>query len=33
MRKAYGEHAVLDGIDISVAEGTVFSLLGTDGAG
>src|ERR1700754_1890769 len=33
LRKAYGEHTVLDGIDLRVAEGTVFSLLGPNGAG
>ncbi|TDD70698.1 ATP-binding cassette domain-containing protein [Jiangella aurantiaca] len=33
LRKSYGEQTVLDGIDISVPEGTVFSLLGPNGAG
>jgi ABC-2 type transport system ATP-binding protein len=33
LRKSYGEHLVLDGIDLDVAEGTVFSLLGPNGAG
>ncbi len=33
LRKAYGEHVVLDGIDITVPEGTVYSLLGPNGAG
>src|SRR5690349_25093839 len=33
LRKAYGDKAVLDGIDLDVAEGTVFSLLGPNGAG
>ena len=33
LRKAYGEHVVLDGIDIDVAAGTVFALLGPNGAG
>src|SRR4051794_27414355 len=28
LRKAYGDKAVLDGIDFDVAAGTVFSLLG-----
>ncbi|WP_069161423.1 ATP-binding cassette domain-containing protein [Nocardia altamirensis] len=33
LRKAFGEHVVLDGIDITVPEGTVYSLLGPNGAG
>ena len=33
LRKAYGEKAVLDGIDLDVPAGTVFSLLGPNGAG
>lgn len=33
LRKAYGDHVVLDGIDLAVAEGTVHSLLGPNGAG
>ncbi|GHE66209.1 daunorubicin resistance protein DrrA family ABC transporter ATP-binding protein [Streptomyces spiralis] len=33
LRKAYGDKAVLDGIDFEVAAGTVFSLLGPNGAG
>jgi ABC-2 type transport system ATP-binding protein len=33
LRKSYGNHVVLDGIDIQVAEGTVFALLGPNGAG
>jgi len=33
VRKSYGEKVVLDGIDLSVTEGTVFSLLGPNGAG
>ena len=33
LRKSYGEHLVLDGIDLDVAEGTIFALLGPNGAG
>ncbi|MFF8986276.1 ATP-binding cassette domain-containing protein [Streptomyces globisporus] len=33
LRKSYGDKAVLDGIDLSVPQGTVFSLLGPNGAG
>ncbi|MEU2084743.1 ATP-binding cassette domain-containing protein [Streptomyces albus] len=33
LRKAYGEHQVLDGVDLSIPEGSVFSLLGPNGAG
>jgi ABC-type Na+ transport system ATPase subunit NatA len=33
LRKAYGDHVVLDGIDLDVAEGTVYALLGPNGAG
>jgi ABC-2 type transport system ATP-binding protein len=33
LTKAYGEHVVLDGVDLSVREGAVFSLLGPNGAG
>ncbi|WP_409180677.1 ATP-binding cassette domain-containing protein [Amycolatopsis sp. VS8301801F10] len=33
LRKSYGDHAVLDGLDLDVPEGTVFSLLGANGAG
>lgn len=33
LRKSYGDHVVLDGIDLTVAQGTVFSLLGANGAG
>ncbi|WP_067862706.1 ABC transporter ATP-binding protein [Nocardia shimofusensis] len=33
LRKSYGEHRVLDGIDLEVPTGTIFSLLGPNGAG
>ncbi|MBR8638259.1 ATP-binding cassette domain-containing protein [Streptomyces tuirus] len=33
LRKSYGEKLVLDGIDLSVPEGTIFSLLGPNGSG
>ncbi|MBV9280709.1 MAG: ATP-binding cassette domain-containing protein [Chloroflexi bacterium] len=33
LRKSYADHVVLDGIDLSVPEGTVFALLGPNGAG
>ncbi|MFC9845923.1 ATP-binding cassette domain-containing protein [Streptomyces sp. NPDC060223] len=33
LRKSYGDKVVLDGIDLSVPEGTVFALLGPNGAG
>jgi ABC-2 type transport system ATP-binding protein len=33
LRKAFGDHLVLDGIDLSVPAGTVFGLLGPNGAG
>jgi ABC-2 type transport system ATP-binding protein len=33
LRKSFGDHVVLDGIDLDVAEGTIFALLGPDGAG
>ncbi|PSL04573.1 ABC-2 type transport system ATP-binding protein [Haloactinopolyspora alba] len=33
LRKSYGDHLVLDGIDLDVTTGTIFSLLGPNGAG
>jgi ABC-2 type transport system ATP-binding protein len=33
LTKSYGDHAVLGGVDLSVASGTVFALLGANGAG
>jgi ABC-2 type transport system ATP-binding protein len=33
LRKSYGDHLVLDGVDLDVAEGTIFALLGPNGAG
>src|SRR4249919_2798426 len=33
LRKSFGDHVVLDGIDLEVAQGTVFALLGPNGAG
>ncbi|GGS80281.1 MULTISPECIES: ATP-binding cassette domain-containing protein [Streptomyces] len=33
LRKSYGDKTVLDGIDLTVPDGTVFSLLGPNGAG
>jgi ABC-2 type transport system ATP-binding protein len=33
LRKSYGDHTILDGIDLHVAEGTVYALLGPNGAG
>ncbi|GAA3220386.1 ATP-binding cassette domain-containing protein [Actinocorallia longicatena] len=33
LRKSYGDKIVLDGVDLSVPEGTIFSLLGPNGAG
>jgi ABC-2 type transport system ATP-binding protein len=33
LRKTFGDHVVLDGIDLDVAPGTVFALLGPNGSG
>ncbi|MER7444914.1 ATP-binding cassette domain-containing protein [Micromonospora avicenniae] len=33
LRKSFGDHVVLDGLDLHVPRGTVFSLLGANGAG
>jgi ABC-2 type transport system ATP-binding protein len=33
LRKVYGDHVVLDGVDLAVESGTVFALLGPNGAG
>ena len=33
LRKSFGDHVVLDGINLDVAAGTVFALLGPNGAG
>ncbi|MEU7909020.1 ATP-binding cassette domain-containing protein [Actinoplanes sp. NPDC049118] len=33
LRKSFGDQVVLDGLDLSVQRGTVFSLLGANGAG
>jgi len=33
LRKSFGKQVVLDGIDLGVAEGTIFALLGSNGAG
>src|SRR5215469_5893675 len=33
LRKSFGDHVVLNGIDLDVPEGTVFALLGPNGAG
>ncbi|MCI2417188.1 ATP-binding cassette domain-containing protein [Saccharopolyspora sp. K220] len=33
LHKSFGDHVVLDGLDLNVPRGTVFSLLGANGAG
>ena len=33
LRKSFGKHVVLNGIDLDVADGTIFALLGSNGAG
>jgi ABC-2 type transport system ATP-binding protein len=33
LRKSFGKHVVLDGIDLDVAAGTIYALLGSNGAG
>jgi ABC-2 type transport system ATP-binding protein len=33
LRKSYGDHVVLDGVDLDVPAGTTFALLGPNGAG
>ena len=33
LRKSFGEHTVLDGLDLEVAPGEIFALLGPNGAG
>jgi ABC-2 type transport system ATP-binding protein len=33
LRRSFGDHVVLDGIDLTVPQGTVFALLGANGAG
>jgi ABC-2 type transport system ATP-binding protein len=33
LRRSYGDHLVLDGIDLNVAEGGILALLGVNGAG
>ena len=33
LRKSFGDHVVLDRLDVTVPEGTVFALLGPNGAG
>jgi len=33
LTKSYGDHAVLKGVDLNVPSGTIFALLGSNGAG
>ena len=33
LRKSFGEHTVLDDVDLEVDQGTIFALLGPNGAG
>ena len=33
LRKSFGDHVVLNGVDLSVARGSIFALLGSNGAG
>lgn len=33
LTKSYGDHPVLEGVDLSVPPGTIFALLGSNGAG
>jgi ABC-2 type transport system ATP-binding protein len=33
VRKSFGDHAALDGVDLTVTKGTIFALLGPNGAG
>ena len=33
LRKSFGKQVVLDGVNLDVAEGTIFALLGSNGAG
>jgi ABC-2 type transport system ATP-binding protein len=33
LRRSFGDHVVLDGVDLEVADGAIFALLGPNGAG
>ena len=33
VRKSFGEHVVLDGLELAVEQGSVFALFGPNGAG
>jgi len=33
LHKSFGDHVVLDGIDLDIREGSIFALLGSNGAG